>query len=265
MVLDQPSNGTLTFNADGNFVYVPNPGFTGVDTFTYQANDGTATASASVEIEVVSNAIIVQAPEEAMAPVEVVETTIIEEPVSEEVEERSEDDEENNNLDGSGFLANGPAQVPVVNLTERAEFQAEGETEDLLRLLTDQGQARAVLGSILANVQNGEANEIERGSELDEFKASNFGLQTVYDAGFLYEEIESQIDVNFDEFKFAVGAITSFGSLGYILWTLRGGALMAVAFAQMPSWRMIDPLPVLDSYAGGAGADDDEEFDDFFG
>ena len=87
----------------------------------------------------------------------------------------------------------------------------------------------------------------------------------MFDARFMYEEIESQIDIDFDEFKFAVGAITSFSSLGYILWTLRGGALMAVALAQMPSWRMIDPLPVLDSYAGGASSDQDEEFEDFFG
>jgi len=30
------SNGTLTFNADGTFNYIPNPGFTGNDTFEYQ-------------------------------------------------------------------------------------------------------------------------------------------------------------------------------------------------------------------------------------
>lgn len=34
-----PSNGSLTMNADGSFQYVPNPGFTGTDTFTYQAED----------------------------------------------------------------------------------------------------------------------------------------------------------------------------------------------------------------------------------
>jgi hypothetical protein len=40
-VLDaNPANGTLTLNADGSFDYVPNPGFFGVDSFTYHANDG---------------------------------------------------------------------------------------------------------------------------------------------------------------------------------------------------------------------------------
>ena len=35
------SNGTLTLNADGSFEYTPDPGFTGQDSFTYFANDGT--------------------------------------------------------------------------------------------------------------------------------------------------------------------------------------------------------------------------------
>jgi hypothetical protein len=30
-----PSHGTLTFNPDGSFRYVPAAGFTGTDTFTY--------------------------------------------------------------------------------------------------------------------------------------------------------------------------------------------------------------------------------------
>ena len=39
-VVDQPSNGTLTLNADGSFAYVPSQDFHGTDTFTYKANDG---------------------------------------------------------------------------------------------------------------------------------------------------------------------------------------------------------------------------------
>ena len=35
-----PSNGTLTFIADGSFTYAPTPGFTGSDSFTYRASDG---------------------------------------------------------------------------------------------------------------------------------------------------------------------------------------------------------------------------------
>ena len=41
-VVSNPANGTLmSFNGSaGTFMYVPNMGFTGIDTFTYKVNDG---------------------------------------------------------------------------------------------------------------------------------------------------------------------------------------------------------------------------------
>jgi VCBS repeat-containing protein len=37
-----PSSGTLSLAANGSFTYTPNTGFTGVDSFTYNAFDGAA-------------------------------------------------------------------------------------------------------------------------------------------------------------------------------------------------------------------------------
>ncbi len=52
-VVTFPTNGMLAPNADGSFMYTPNPGFTGVDTFTYKADDGTAESNvATVTITV---------------------------------------------------------------------------------------------------------------------------------------------------------------------------------------------------------------------
>ncbi|MFZ5814572.1 MAG: S8 family serine peptidase [Bacillota bacterium] len=51
--LTQPANGAASLNADGTVTYTPNPGFTGSDSFTYQASDGTTTSStATVSITV---------------------------------------------------------------------------------------------------------------------------------------------------------------------------------------------------------------------
>lgn len=47
-----PTNGTLALAADGSFLYTPNPGFSGTDTFTYAANDATDAATAVVTITV---------------------------------------------------------------------------------------------------------------------------------------------------------------------------------------------------------------------
>jgi VCBS repeat-containing protein len=48
-----PGNGSLTLNLDGSFEYIPDAGFTGTDTFTYVANDGTEDSNvATVTINV---------------------------------------------------------------------------------------------------------------------------------------------------------------------------------------------------------------------
>ena len=42
VLVNNPTNGTLVLNGDGSFLYTPNAGFAGTDSFTYLANDGQA-------------------------------------------------------------------------------------------------------------------------------------------------------------------------------------------------------------------------------
>ena len=50
-----PTGGQVTLNADGSFSYTANPGFAGVDSFTYRASDGTLDSSEpTVSITVVA-------------------------------------------------------------------------------------------------------------------------------------------------------------------------------------------------------------------
>jgi hypothetical protein len=44
-VVQTTSNGTLNLRADGTFEYTPNGGYSGLDTFTYQATDGGGTSN----------------------------------------------------------------------------------------------------------------------------------------------------------------------------------------------------------------------------
>jgi VCBS repeat-containing protein len=53
-VASNPTNGTLSLATNGSFVYTPNPGFFGADSFTYNVSDGTQTATATVTIRVLS-------------------------------------------------------------------------------------------------------------------------------------------------------------------------------------------------------------------
>jgi hypothetical protein len=51
-LMSTPSHGVLTFRADGGFVYVPTPGFEGVDFFAYLAADAGATGYSTVLLRV---------------------------------------------------------------------------------------------------------------------------------------------------------------------------------------------------------------------
>ncbi|MCR4414934.1 MAG: Ig-like domain-containing protein [Thermoguttaceae bacterium] len=53
VLVDEPDHGTLVLNADGSFEYTPQSGFSGVDAFSYVANDGQADSNvATVTIEI---------------------------------------------------------------------------------------------------------------------------------------------------------------------------------------------------------------------
>ncbi len=66
-VLDDVANGTLVLAPDGSFVYTPDLGFQGVDSFTYLASDGMYSGGGLVEIDV-TNAIPVADAESFSVP-----------------------------------------------------------------------------------------------------------------------------------------------------------------------------------------------------
>ena len=48
VLLTAPAHGTLTFNADGSFIYQPATNYSGTDSFTYKANDGSLDSNSAV-------------------------------------------------------------------------------------------------------------------------------------------------------------------------------------------------------------------------
>ena len=49
-LVNPPTNGTLSLNPDGSFTYTPNAGFTGIDSFDYQATDSNGAVSALANV-----------------------------------------------------------------------------------------------------------------------------------------------------------------------------------------------------------------------
>ena len=55
-MLTEPANGNVTVNPDGSFTYTPNFGFAGLDTFTYQIDDGAGDSDiATVSIDIAAS------------------------------------------------------------------------------------------------------------------------------------------------------------------------------------------------------------------
>ncbi len=51
-LLSGPQHGSVVLDMDGSYIYTPAPSFSGTDSFTYRASDGTLTADATVNIVV---------------------------------------------------------------------------------------------------------------------------------------------------------------------------------------------------------------------
>jgi parallel beta-helix repeat protein len=57
-------------------------------------------------------------------------------------------------------------------------------------------------------------------------------------------------------------AVSATLSIGYVIWLVRGGALLSSLLASIPAWRLVDPLPILGSMGGNEDDSDDESLDE---
>ena len=90
-------------------------------------------------------------------------------------------------------------------------------------------------------------------------KTNSSSEEVLFFQGF-FDELDSakyQFIVDFDfTFPSIAAAGTSFLTVGYLAWMLRGGVLLTTFMSSIPAWRMLDPLAVLES-ADRSGDDDD--------
>ena len=62
------------------------------------------------------------------------------------------------------------------------------------------------------------------------------------------DEMGHQIHVEFqmpDVLMVSTTGVTSALTVGYVMWLLKGGHIMAGLLAQVPAWKLIDPLPII--------------------
>ena len=260
-----PSNGTLSLNADGSFTYTPDAGFYGIDAFTYLPNDGSLSGNlTTVTIDVA--AVPQPEPDPDQEPVEETDTdTPVDPPIeSEELEPEDEPIAEEESDPGPELPVNSipTTLTATTRIVDFSEFESVEEIQEVLQLLADREQAQAVLKMLVANSSPGIVQDSE---DIRRLRLES-GVGLAFDANYLWDQFEDLGEDQTEAFgiQATIGAVTSIGAIGYIFWTLRGGVLVAAALSQLPSWRMIDPLPVLENYSAQNRKNDDDIAGNFF-
>jgi VCBS repeat-containing protein len=232
--------GQLTLHADGSFIYIPRAGYLGSDAFTYQVTDGTAAGNlVTVTIQVRVGGPTLPLPDDELSadgptetgptPPEPLPPLVVEVPTPRPQPPALPERDFRTHVDGVA----GAAFVAL----ERAEFFEtvqpggfdvieEFEPLAMMAKALNETSARSIPGLAEAAV--------------------------AFDVGLLWEDL-ADLKQQFNDtaaldFLVAGSAVGASGLLtvGYVLWTLRGGSLVIGLLAQMPAWRLVDPLVVLD-------------------
>ena len=262
-----PSNGWLALAADGSFSYVPAAGFVGIDTFSYTAHSGTWwSAAISVDITVVSSRI---GPSPDARRYEPVDGLVV-----------PGHGEEAGAGIGPATRAASDEQAAAQGAPKAIEAGGnQGRGIPVGRGVVARETARAAYPRDLVGIQPGVRSQEDLwnielvsppdlGGSTPEADGEGFDyLALMAEDGTLVYELDGFRLQVFERYRFPVLLVagTLAGTLGltvgYVAWTIRGGHLLASILAQMPAWRLIDPLPVLEYPVPAAGEpkDRDEE------
>jgi hypothetical protein len=309
-----PTRGVITFRVDGSFVYVPEVGFIGTDSFTYIASDGvTGGNPTTVEVQVDVGSVLPPTPPPSPPPFgggtsnsgsgSNKEAGGSSSGSSSDSGNSGSGSAENpgnsgNASEGSGSDSTGTGTsdaTPLAGQVPQSSTQTSGASEEEASLA--EGLEGEQLGSgtgdeirlddLQADALSGEerllggfrirdfvaAYETTIGGEevvtsrIDvngkmievSFNRRHLWEQLAYLQRQLEEKRALQADSSLGEVALEISAATMAASLGYVLWFLRGSAMMATVVTQMPTWKMVDPLVILDSMSSGAAGDSDDQ------
>lgn len=292
-LLSQPEHGTLTQNPDGTFSYRPEAGYSGTDQFSYAVSDGTASsapATVSLDVQIVAaSGTGGRATTESSPSTASLESTTSggDSTVS---STSSGTTASSTSGTGASAAAQGPSSTSTVaagpqksnnsevvgpmasrqNDDETAGFALGRKGMDLSDLghrttksssdgdaRRDRGLTQTVFNSLETALSPTATTQLASSlasSQLTQLRMA-FSSQANVAA---FEQLATSLNAEMQgELAFEVPALAGASlTVGYVVWMLRGGMLITSLLAQMPAWRIIDPLVVLDSL--DKGADDDE-------
>jgi hypothetical protein len=240
----QPANGTVVNNGNGTWTYTPNPTFSGVDSFTYTADDGnggTDTATLNITVNAVADdtsntSTETQSSNDTLTSIVMDSISNNDQSVQQAIKrhERQQVYETTTARDVSALLSvlnpvHVLSQIDVIN--EATDIYGTDRSMN--------NEPESGLGNSLLN------NEL-LWQELDQLRNAINGSN----------DEDGIFKGNFSDVIISLGGLSV--TSGLIAWLLRGGSLAASFISAMPLWKGIDPLPVLNKNK----KDEDDEDDD---
>lgn len=291
-IVTQPAHGTLVANSDGTFTYLPDSGFGGSDDIQYVVSDGTTTSSpvtVNIDVQLIASSFGAGTTTNSSTGFAGSNSSSTSDSGSTATTTGSTGTTSVTSSSGNspsiinGVTASGPSTSNQANdqtlvgpfvqthndddvgftllvrkgnemnefAPRAAKTQSESDTprersrsQEVLETLIVEGPHAAIV-NLASSVTSAEILQLRH----------TFTSQSNVTA---FEQIAESLNAEMkQELIFEVPALAGASlTVGYVVWMLRGGMLITSLLAQMPAWRIIDPLVVLDSLENGP---EDEE------
>ena len=242
VLITDVANGVLTLNADGSFSYIPNAGFEGIDQFQYAAFDGerlSAPATVSLLVEL------------AAPPLPPNDDGTDGEPSdpsdSGTTDETDEEPPTTTSIDADPPVA---TRTSSSNRPPRSVLQRDfGSTDD-----PDLNGVLATTATVVdAQFASVSAEGLQRALPSRAISLSSISesvLTLAYSQNGESGEL-IQWENNFSTHQLMIGStaiVSTSLTVGYVIWLLRGGALLASLVSSIPAWCSFDPLPIVETF-----------------
>lgn len=284
VVTDGPVHGSLTWNSDGSFTYVADQFFAGVDQFSYRMSDGfewSETAQVQINVRLVATGGATGSMDNANSLTGSTEKggdseSLIENPV--------DVDSDKDSTDNILPLGGGPISILQTALEQGIKRNAVVEPVSTTLLppetsssqsLTSELDGMSNLLGVVAKSRSGAiriSNVIPVGvaSQLTGVMSETaFNLTSqILDNDMMWGQLdrlqdqlmlERESSASFE--GIVVGTTTAFAgglTVGYVIWLIRGGSLLATVLSVMPNWMTFDPLPIIEHLESEREVEDNE-------
>jgi len=286
ILVQGPQHGQVTLQPDGSFIYIPDAFYFGPDSFSYQVTDGidvSGVATVSLDVTLLAPSGGSMGPMNPTGGDASTGASITGNPQS------GEDGDSGSGqnavavivVSGPGFTPAGQGTINRIPQVAQDEQSTSPTSQDDVHAID------AILGALesldpskrftSAAKRSGAATR-DRSAQLVASAVATLLPNPIHDltASILHNtEMWNQLNTFRDQLReqdqvsdhlenLVVGSttvVTGGLTVGYVIWLVRGGSLLATMVSVIPSWTSFDPLPVMERFAAEVRDDDQESLD----